>query len=326
MKIKFKNDKLGEYQKLLYALYNTENGFFSRSGMHLRYGENESVNTVLLPNYPELKTAKFWKKFSKYRKTIPKNYVSFDGTEFSEVYGEILKESTIEISEISRAWSRKEKAFLFVIDSLFESDNIFIEIFVTKYGAISSYNFLSGTLKIYLRKDADISQIAFCTLSYFIHKYKGKMTWEEQQRIADFLFLNTKLKDIFPNYVSLIDESQDPEKNIKLIQQSEKIYRDFGVSLKGQVKIEADKIFVHNKSLTSLSFQEKTLLKLLLNNKGKITSMDEISNALWGDDYSQFSLQAISKTVERLRQKLYDAGIHKQTIFTKRKQGYVFYD
>jgi len=76
--------------------------------------------------------------------------------------------------------------------------------------------------------------------------------------------------------------------------------------------------------LANLSLREKNLLRVLLQKRGQIVSLDEISDIISaGNSTPEFSLYAISKTLERLRKKLEENNLSGALIQTVRKQGWM---
>lgn len=326
MNINFSYSHLAEYQKLVYNLTSIESGFFKEVGMFLTSVPNYSSNTVVVPEFKELSTKSFWSSFKKTKKEIPNNYPNYTGEEFPVLFKEVSQLKVLNVTTFEKEWETIANNFNNILNIVFDNDLNQINVYVTYFGTTSSYNLSNNILNIYLRKDADISQIAFCILSYFIHKYKGNLSWREQQRAVDFLMLNTKIKDLFPNFVSILDSAENPELSIKTLLKSELIYKDLGINIKNSIEINESKVFILKEEVTDFSKQERLVLLELVKNKNTVTTFEQISNILWGDDFSSFSLQAIAKTVERLRCKIVNAGLNRQVIFTKRKEGYLLYD
>ena len=74
--------------------------------------------------------------------------------------------------------------------------------------------------------------------------------------------------------------------------------------------------------MENLSPTEKIILRLLIQKAGGVVTFDEFGNELFGDE-NDFSLYAISKNIERLRNKLEANGISGSYIQTLRSKGYV---
>ena len=357
MNVSFCYSHLNEYKKLIYCLYNTETGFYKDAGMHLSYGYSILPNTVIIPKLKDLypfyadlqpeglqqqlrgsytransdlasgiTKKSFWSKYTKIKKEIAKNYPIYTGREFSTLYKSILKLSPLSIKQAEENWNEVAGEFGSILNTLFVNNLQNVNVYLTYFGTVSSYNHKGRNLNIYLRKDADISQIAFCILSYYIHKYPSKLTWQEQQRAVDFLLLNTKLNNLFPKFHSVIDSSKNPECDISLILNSEKLYKELGINLKSSIEYKNNKVYIMGEQVTNLTKQEQLVLHEMFINKNQVTTFEQISNVLWGDDFSAFSLQAISKTIERIRSKITNAGLNRQVIFTRRKEGYLLND
>jgi biotin operon repressor len=77
------------------------------------------------------------------------------------------------------------------------------------------------------------------------------------------------------------------------------------------------------KLIKTLTIQEEKVLRLLTASKTTIVSFDTIAQEIWGSDHlSRFSLEAIAKLIQNLREKIRQSGINKNIIFTVRKKGY----
>ena len=326
MKIIFMYSALCEYRKLVYNLYNAETGFYKNVGMFLSHKPSNNPLIVVLPQIMEITCKDFWQEYDSIKKNIPRNYTKFNGSEFPALFSMIKNQPAINPIEQQKEWKNVANDFTKTLGTLFEDDKLKVTVNLTRFGTVASYNHTDNKLDIYLRLDSDISQIAFCILSYFVHKYKQKLHWNEEQRVVDFLLLSSKFKLLFPKFKSILDYVQYPEVDYSLITSSNNIYKKLGINLGSSIKKVKDEILVNGKSVTTLSSQEKIVLEILLKNRNKVTTMDQISISLWGEDYANFSMQAISKTVERLRTKLRETGINRQSIFTKRKLGYVLVD
>ncbi len=75
---------------------------------------------------------------------------------------------------------------------------------------------------------------------------------------------------------------------------------------------ESRSVTVDNESV-ELTFKEYELLKMLLENSGRVLSRDQIMEHIWGYDYSGSS-RTLDMHIKTLRQKLGPSGQHIQTI------------
>jgi len=79
---------------------------------------------------------------------------------------------------------------------------------------------------------------------------------------------------------------------------------------------------IHKKPIKNLSAKEKIVLRLLIQKSGKVVTFDELGEAIFSKE-SDFSLYAITKTIERLRNKLEQNKISGSYIQTLRGYGYI---
>lgn len=77
--------------------------------------------------------------------------------------------------------------------------------------------------------------------------------------------------------------------------------------------IEERKVFVHDKEI-SLTYREFDLLKLLIVNKQRVFTRDELLTKIWGFEYMG-NTRAVDIMIQRLRKKLGDDGNEIKTIY-----------
>lgn len=119
-----------------------------------------------------------------------------------------------------------------------------------------------------------------------------------------------------------------------------KYYQDFTVSkselLKNDYlnirKLTPNELRLENNQLTykgeiiekHFSSEENNLIKALVQNQGEITDYSELSNSIWGNSaIAKFSLWAIQKLVQNIRQKFILLDIPPDTIKSSRGRGYI---
>ena len=109
----------------------------------------------------------------------------------------------------------------------------------------------------------------------------------------------------------------------RLIQESEEFYKKLGIP-------SFEKPFGYNglipelfgKPIENLTNTEKKVLLNLTKNSNTVTQVDDLGNIIF-DTEENFSLYAIAKTIQRLRDKLEENGISGSYIQTLRGKGYV---
>ena len=79
---------------------------------------------------------------------------------------------------------------------------------------------------------------------------------------------------------------------------------------------------IYKKPVVNLNPTEKILLKHFIEKENQVVSFDEIADIIFKSD-EEYSLYAIAKKIERLRNKLEENGISGSYIQTLRGQGYL---
>jgi DNA-binding response OmpR family regulator len=157
--------------------------------------------------------------------------------------------------------------------------------------------------------------------------YKHKLTWEETVAARDVLLNNSKISKILETeykcgYLPLsriIKANQSKEYSQDSIQFLTKI----GLNKPFDLYIDSGKIMTSGKEIKKLSINEKRLLMLLIKNSNKVVGIDEL-NGVISNEMEKFSLYAVTKSIQRLRDKLEANGIPSTLIQTIREEGYMF--
>jgi hypothetical protein len=341
MEITIKYDPTYEYRKLLFNLHKVSINWYQSKGFVASHEIKDNPH-IVIPEWEYLKTHEFWNQLSKIP-LIYSHYPYIETTVMNKLFELVEMQDVNDIlavkNIITESWKGVENDFLDFYQKQVDKTNTIktVELYMTAYGTSSVYSIGFGPdkskLYIFLRQDQDVSNIARCILSgYFSaaidqveNNPKTSYTWEEKNRIIDYYFINTKLKDLFPNYKSLVEKLRSDEIKPSLIEQSNKIYAELGFPLNCEIKIQNNQIKYADKYIVSLTKSEKSVLFKLIKSKGEMISYDQIAEVLWGEDYYNFfSLKAVNKIVERIKTKLKNEGIHKEIILNKRGVGYVY--
>ena len=207
-----------------------------------------------------------------------------------------------------------------------------ITIFPTSFGTSSSFNFITkkGEIYLYLREDQGIGTITEAIISSLTRAdvYKNlNAVWQESELLVDWLVTETALSDVIKKY------DKTPfmptlrgiriKELAKLMEESDNFYKKLGLPINQKVFGINGKIpEINKKAVEGLSIRERELLKLLIIKAGSVTSFDEIGDTVFTSE-DNFSLYAISKSIERLRNKLEANGISGSYIQTLRGKGYL---
>lgn len=93
-----------------------------------------------------------------------------------------------------------------------------------------------------------------------------------------------------------------------------------------QLRLSKTKTILYQEQAVQHLFgsSERTILSLLLSKRGSVVNRDEIANAVWGSEcVDTYSDWAIDKSISRIRQTLTNLGLSKNTISTKKRQGFI---
>lgn len=196
----------------------------------------------------------------------------------------------------------------------------------TILGTKGSYNpYKSEVLQIFPRIDLGVDNVYRVIIQGLAHllinNIDSQMNQEMVEKVSDKALGIAKEDDIKPflkkskNIIHVLEENTCGN----LVKDSINYCCELGfpvVSLIGSTS-----------QFNNLRNEEKIILKLLIENRNQIVTFSEISDALWKENSSEkFSMYAIAKVVERLREKIKEFGISVNVIHTQRGQGYVLYD
>jgi hypothetical protein len=145
--------------------------------------------------------------------------------------------------------------------------------------------------------------------------------WKQREWAIDFLCKHSALAKFYPD--TTIDELEKEDKKFELMQESDAYYAKLGAKLDlNTVKFD-QKDFYINDTKIHLNVKEYIIMKLLYDNLNTIVSFDDIEDTLYQEDEVEYPRWAISKILERVRNKIKDTGIVVPMIYTFRNQGYM---
>lgn len=220
----------------------------------------------------------------------------------------IFKKQRIKIETLEKKWNKNEKDFLKKLKKYFPKlDSIDITISPQLYGTIGSYRLDAGKIIVKPRYDRNLlglyKLIITALTHYFTYGYEDNLEskteiWEEKQvkskEIEEKILAKTKSKSM----IKVLDT-------------------EFAGRLAEESNIYLEKLKVNSKQIInkpdSLTKKENIVFNLLLRNKNKLVSFEEISEWLWKENLEEkYSEYAITKLIERLKKKLPKNIIHSQ--------------
>lgn len=330
-----------EAERLLFTAHQIAVGFYRVNNFIVLPG-NPKVKSAQIVNFPDLpynKIPRFWDQAK--RADIPDFAVNVD-KKFLDQTVKLVTETNFpkpNFEKTRRAWEKAQNEILNEIYKIMPSKkNIVKEIIIhpTTLGTSCSFNLINkynrnGKILIYLREDGGIYSITEAIVSSLtrqdvFNKLNG--LWSESEILADWLVTESSLSKVLQkyekaeNYIATIKGIRTKQQ-ANLLKQSEGFYKKLGIP-------NFDKPFslngltpeINKKPVENLSLKERLILKKLIENANSAVSFDNIADEIFKGD-NNFSLYAISKTIERLRNKLEANGISGSYIQTLRGQGYV---
>jgi len=292
-------------------------------------------NTVIIPkiDLQEMNNLRplFEHKTEPYRFESPKPEV----IDRLKVLYEPFHDSIFPNVPIVAQWNMHAKLILDTINSIIP-DKLHkiktISIFLTHFGTRASFELCKPndkTITIYLRADAQMYDLVFSILSSLLRHDLLKRhhnTWEEAQLLVDWFISDTKLATVFKeigcdNYKTLLSNIRVGYGR-EISQESKKIYEELEV---GRIEtgffLLNGEILYKGKKISGLSFGEQRILTALIENIEGVLTYEVIGDLILQKE-AKFSLYSISKRVQRLRDKLDEAGIGKHHIQTVRGVGF----
>ncbi len=227
-------------------------------------------------------------------------------------------------------WSKVYPAFfksLFNILPQYQNVLDHINIISTSCGTTAQFSSIRDgkrEMTIYLRTDQGVTAIAEAVVSAIIRpnlQYNLHYTWEEIESISDFLLRDTSLSQSLPSLHLGTIASLRKEQLGALQQQSSIYLAELGLD---QLTLwhKTDGIWCYgDKKIDNISGREQLLLEVLLAQRGKTVSYDQLAACIYPDQ-PDYSLWAVVKEVSRLRLALTSHNLPPALLQAHRKLGY----
>jgi len=341
--------EITEYQRILFVCHYLKNGFYQSKDFYLLPYQINNSRVIFLPELKIFKNSDFFADLSNKKGNIFTKPFQHKASYYQEQLLAELKEYETnsisrDIDEVIKLWNKISNKFFSLCDKfipgLFDNYSGII-IRPTKYGSICS-EFASETnsdeIKLYLREDADINHLIEGILMTPLNfagqkKLLEDFSWEEREAIIDFLINNTSLgklssNDVFSDKIQLKLNKQCTLPNLrdksylKLSKDSRNYYEKLGFPSKIIIKLSPRTISINNEIIPFTKSEDK-VFRLLFRNSNEIVTIDEIGKALWLEkSIESFSLSAITKLIQRIRDKIEKSGITPSLIETQRNRGF----
>lgn len=320
-----------EALRLLHVAHQISTNFFKVNGfIVLPHPCPTADNLVSFPDLRYLSIPRFWQRVSRLNITDLPVIAPSDLVVMVTKLLEKAKLPPPNYTHIQKTWSTHQEQIISEIYRLIpHKKNSITDIVImpTNFGTSCSFNWVSQTpspIYIWLRPDQGIAAITEAILSSItrpdVYHQLGGM-WSESEIIVDWLMsyssFGVMLQKIDPSFSkSLTIKTTRAKQSANLIQKSEAYLQRIGAP---SVSLETIKS-LPTKSFTS---REKDILDTLISHSPLPVTMDEIGDIIFKSKPDSYSLSAIAKTIQRLRDRLEQNGISGSFIQTKRGEGYL---
>lgn len=324
---------LVEYQNIIYNLSEVYSGFFIKNGFFYTGAiPHDFTNYVCLPRWKCLQDEIFWTKIQDASKKIKLDrhwYWQCQPDYIPELWEEIQALEKPKIATYEELLSYYNNDIEKILLSIRDVAQDF-EINITHYGTAGSYSINQDKLTMCIidYPNTFLQSVTFGIGAYAVHQsiyeFNSEGLWRERQRAIDTLIRSTKLGNWYQLKNSIIESSR---KHMPLTYRNEtqsfiNYYGLIEPRLRDFTLVE-DILIIAEKKIHLTKQEVLIVSELLSKGQESIVNYDMLAEALWGDkSFAKFSLQTISKTVERINKKVKNAGIHQIFIKNKPKMGY----
>jgi len=296
-----------------------------------------NTKAIGFPDIDYQKFSHFWKKIKRFKiDTFPtdKSLLNFleERIDMSP-YKKRISEQRKRLEKFWYSISNEFIASLYELYPDFQRKNISIKVYITPFGSKGGFS-CPNSLKnhkinaySYARIDMPKSKFIEALFSCLLSKHLLKtFSWEQKEAILDYL-TKTFLKNnkISSRFVPTIKTVCKTEINRKLLLNSLAFLSKNNLRPHQFLTLDGDgEMQCLGKDLRQRYFsKELDLLKTFLTKSPPILSYDDIATILWKEDIQEkFSLWAINKRMQRLRNKLIAEGLPKIALLTVRNVGY----
>lgn len=233
--------------------------------------------------------------------------------------------------ELEQAWAKIAPRFAKLVHTLvpYAPEISAVEIRPSYFGTIGSFSLAEkdgAHIIVEPRADATLSKLAECILTALTRPYLYKehqATWEESEFLVDYLLRETALKELFPIPHQGTLEHLRSNVPASIVQESADFLTHIGAPTTAEQTfcLKHDTVYFGRCPLPDFSAREYLVMKELISHAPNPVSTDEIADLLYPDP-EKFSLTALTKFVERLRDKLEAAGISRHYLATASGVGY----
>lgn len=338
MKTVWEYSSKNEAERLILTAHQIAVGFYKTNNfIVLPYTpNNNSAQVVSFPFLPYTEIPRFWEQA---KKVNVNDLLIADNQKLVELVLNYIQKTNLKkpsFEATKKLWVKVESKVLSEIYKVLPSKKGSVKkitILPTVFGTSCSFSWINvkGELVIYLREDQGIHAITEAVVTSLTRKdvyEKLEGLWNESEIITDFLVTQTTIAEVLQKYE--VVQTYLPtlkgvrfKQNAKLQQESDEYYKKLGIpSFTKPFGLNGHIPEINKNPVENLSLKERLILKRLIEKSNSVVTFDELADELFNNE-NDFSLYAIAKTMQRLRDKLEASGISGSYIQTLRGKGYL---
>lgn len=327
-----------EVDRIIHCAHQIVIGFYKINNFIVlpKYHGLNRANIVIFPNYKYHKISKFWLNVAK---VDIQTYPHVIDKKFHQACKKHILAADVDepkYKEVKERWSKAEMSVLKTIFEILPDKKGVLKKITIQPSTLGtscsfSYEVTDGEIIISLRDDQGIHSIAEAIITSFtrdnVYK-KLDATWQESEIITDFILTQTKLAKVLQKYESpdaFVPTLKGTRlKDIgKILEVSDNYYKELKIpNFDSPFSLNGLTPEINKKPILNLTNNEKQVMYLLIKNSNNIVTFDQISDIIFANE-EKFSLFALAKFIQRLREKLEKNGISGSFIQTLRSKGYL---
>jgi hypothetical protein len=320
-----------EIKSLVFALRSIQNGFYKQHNFYVDYYDPQNARNkqnVIIPEIDYLKLPRFWQKIALTKGNIAEMQIDDELREFLEKELEKFQKKPQMQSLRQIVETDIEKIITTILEVLqLPSDSLSkITVRPARFGPFGSFNPVSEKkeIVIFLREEAPLEKFASLLINALVRDraYELKAEWNELRLLVDYFLTTPKINALTKTKnMGILTILRSPLRGNEA-ERTKQIYEEIGLAYnKVEFKIMGNTIYSGDQALTDLTENEAKILTALINEKDKILTYDAIGEIIF-DTENDFSLEAITKNMQRLRDKLEQNNLSATFIQTIPKKGY----
>lgn len=309
MKVVWETSQETEKLRLLNITACIANGFFKHNGflvLPVGYSNIKSSRIITLPELNYNSIPRFWQSVARL------DYANLIGDPKSKVDLDIpfdLPLPKIEKFDISKIWPA-----IYTLIPRVKNNIRSLHIWQTGFGSTCSFSLCNGKppfdIYVWLRSDQGESALVEAIITSITRPAQPNASWSESEATVDWIMSDSAVSKAIRTRADLTITDTRSKASANLQKASDDFLARIGAP---QVTLETIKRI----NTIDFSQKEKQLFQKFLDKPNQIVSFDEIG------DENDFSLYAITKLVQRLRDKMEAQGITGSLIQSKRGEGYI---